>query len=95
LELTTWSILYGLSSFISGLIAVVCIIYLGPYWKNRSAGQLLLLMTAVAIWSVSYGMEFISPGFQLKLYWVKIEYLGALWIGPFLLTFILSLTNHL
>ena len=52
-----------------------------------------MLLTAVtAIWSLSYGMELISPNMVLKLWWVKIEYLGAAWVGLLIFCFITTIT---
>ena len=51
----------------------------------------MLLMTAVTEWSVTYGMELISPGMELKLWWVKMEYCGVSWIGLLIFFFITTI----
>ena len=48
----------------------------------------MLLMTAITEWSVTYGMELISPDMELKLWWVKMEYCGVTWIGLLIFFFI-------
>jgi len=53
----------------------------------------LLLMAAVAIWSLAYGMEFISPGLALKLWWVKTEYVGAVWVSMLFFSFVLTIAG--
>ena len=50
----------------------------------------MLLMAAVALWSFAYGMEFISPNLVQKLRWVKVEYVGVVWIGMLFFSFILK-----
>lgn len=53
----------------------------------------MLLMIAVAVWSLAYGMEFISPNLVLKLWWVKVEYFAVVWVGMLLFNFILTVTR--
>jgi len=93
LETLNWSILYGSFSFIAAVISAAIAIYLSPYWKNKSAGILILLMLAVAVWSLAYGMEFISPTLELKLWWVNVEYAGVVWIGLLFFSFILNIAG--
>lgn len=88
-----WSIIYALFSFSAGAVSGSIAIYLSPHWKNTTARILTLLMAAVAIWSLAYGMEFISPTLLLKLWWVKIEYCGAVWIGMLLFIFVILITK--
>ncbi len=93
MEISYWSIIYGLFSFIAGFISLGIAIYLSPHWKNISARLLTLLVICIAVWSFGYGMEFFSPDLALKLWWVKIEYFGNVWLGPILFSFILSITQ--
>ncbi|MBU1342605.1 MAG: PAS domain S-box protein [Proteobacteria bacterium] len=88
-----WSIIFGIFSFIAGIVSASIAIYLSPHWKNKSARILMLLMVAVAAWSFTYGMEFISPNMGLKLWWVKAEYFGAVWISMLLFSFILTISG--
>ena len=88
-----WSIVYGFFSFTAGFVSAAIVIYLSPHWKNKSARALMLLMSAVSIWSLAYGMEFISPNLMIKLFWVKVEYIGNVWIGPLLFGFIVSMAR--
>jgi PAS domain S-box-containing protein len=55
--------------------------------------MLSLLVIAIAVWSVGYGMEFFSPSLTLKMWWVRFEYFGNIWLGPICLYFILSITK--
>jgi len=94
LESLNWSIIYGFFSFIAGLISVSIAVYLSPYWKNKSARLLMLLMVAVAIWSLAYGMELISPNLIIKLWWVKVEYSGVVWVGMLIFSFTLTIARE-
>ena len=91
MESLNWSIMYGFFSFLAGFISLSIAIYLSPYWKNKSAILLLLLMISVTVWSFAYGMELICPDLIIKLLWVKIEYFGAVWVGVMLFSFILTI----
>ena len=88
-----WVWIYGFFSFASGFVSLGMVIYLSPYWKNKSAGILMLLMAAVSMWSLTYGMELISPAMDLKLWWMKTEYFGASWIGMLLFCFISAIVT--
>ncbi|MBU0972385.1 MAG: PAS domain S-box protein, partial [Proteobacteria bacterium] len=90
----TWTQLYGFSSLISGMISAAIAIYLAPYRGKTGARQLLLLMAGVSVWSIAYGMEFLSPDLFLKLWWVRIEYIGAAWVGVLIFKFICSATGR-
>ncbi|NOX32166.1 MAG: PAS domain S-box protein [Deltaproteobacteria bacterium] len=93
MEALNWSAIYGIFSFIAALVSVSIAIYLFPHWKNYPARVLMFLMVAVGIWSFTYGMEFISPDLVLKIWWVKAEYIGAVWIGMLLFCFVLAMAG--
>ncbi len=93
MEISIWSVVFGLFSFIAGFITLSIAVYLSPHWKHLNARLLLLLNVAIAIWSLGYGMELISPNLTLKLWWVKIEYVGCVWIGFLFFSFIVSITR--
>jgi len=88
-----WTLLFGFFSLISGMICASIAIYLAPYRKKRGAGQLMLLMTGISIWTLGYGMEFLSPDLSLKIWWVKVEYLGVSWVGVLIFKFVCTLTG--
>ncbi|MCK5311136.1 MAG: PAS domain-containing protein, partial [Desulfobacteraceae bacterium] len=90
MESSNWSTIYGFFSFVAGFLSVSIAIYLSPYWKNISARLLMLLMISGTVWSMAYGMELISPNLNIKLWWVKTEYFGAVWVGLLLFCFIIS-----
>lgn len=88
-----WAWIYGFSSFTAGFVSLAMAGYLSPHWENKSARLLMLLTAATAIWSLSYGMELISPDTALKLWWVKLEYFGAAWVGLLIFCFIRTITG--
>ncbi|MBA3012421.1 MAG: PAS domain S-box protein [Proteobacteria bacterium] len=88
-----WTQLYGFFSLISGMISAAIAIYLTHYRYKTSARQLSLLMAGVSVWSMGYGMEFLSPTLFLKLWWVRVEYIGAAWVGVLMFKFICSATG--
>ena len=88
-----WTQLYGFFPLISRMISAALAIYLPPYRSKTGARQLSLLMAGVSVWSLGYGMEFLSPTLFLKLWWVRIEYIGAAWVGVLIFKFICSATG--
>ncbi|MCD4676713.1 MAG: hypothetical protein K8S18_12075, partial [Desulfobacula sp.] len=79
-------------SFVAGFVSASIAIYLSPHWKHKSIRLLMLLMVAVSVWSLAYGMELISPNLVIKLWWVKVEYFGAVWVGVLIFSFIVTIT---
>ncbi|MCD4676620.1 MAG: PAS domain S-box protein [Desulfobacula sp.] len=93
MEASNWPTIYGFFSFVSGFVSASIAIYLSPYWKNKSARLLMFLMVASAVWCLSYGMELISPNLVLKLWWVRVEYFGVVWIGMLCFCFMLAIAG--
>jgi len=91
----SWSSLYGIFSFTAGSIALMIAIYLAPHWRNKSAGLLMGLMVSVSIWAMGYGMEFVSPTLELKLWWFTAKRLGNVWMPVFLFGFVLVMTGKI
>jgi len=83
--------LYIFQDFAAAAISAALAIYLVPRWSAPSARALLLLMASVAFWSFSYGLEFKSAGLEAKLFWVRVEYLGAAWVGVLYFQFAMAL----
>jgi len=78
----------------AGCICAFIAIYLFDHRQQHGAKPLILTMAAVALWSIAYAMEFRSPTIADKLWWVKIEYIGASWVGFLSLLFILAITDR-
>ncbi len=88
-----WTILFGFFSLVSGMICAGIAIYLAPYREKTGARQLMLLLAGTSIWTLGYGMEYLSPELSLKLWWVRIEYLGVSWVGMLTFKFVCTLTG--
>ena len=92
IELQTVSVA---QAFASAMISLALAVYLAPQWRAPSARCLLLLLVSVAVWSAAYGMEFKSIDLETKLWWVRTEYLGAVWVGVFYFQFAMTITGKL
>ena len=86
-----WLIIYGIFSFFSAAISIAMAVILSPHWKNISARLLWLLVMAIAFWSFGYGMEYVSPALTWKLWWVRFEYFGAVWVSMLVFCFVASI----
>ncbi|MCG8620326.1 MAG: ATP-binding protein [Desulfobacterales bacterium] len=89
----TWNLAYGCLSVLSGIGSIGLAVYLLHSRQNKGARQLLFLMAASGLWSVTYGFELLSPALWLKVWWVRMEYLGVAFIGVLLLRFVLMVTG--
>lgn len=52
------------------------------------------MMFGVAVWSLGYGLELLTPSLSGKLFWVKIEFIGAFSVAIFLFFFCAAYTGH-
>lgn len=91
--MTTSSVLYGLICFSAGGLCLMITVYLAPHWQNRSVRLLIGLMVSISVWTVGYGMEFISPDPDLKYWWFTAKRLGNVWAPVCLLGFVLIVTG--
>jgi len=85
---------YCLLPLSAGCICAFIAIYLFAHRQQRGAKPLALSMAAIALWSIAYAMEFRSPSLADKLWWVKVEYVGASWVGFLCLLFTLAITER-
>lgn len=88
-----WSILYCLQSLAAGIVSGSLGAYLIRHWKIPEDRPLVLLLFAVSQWSFSYAMEYGSPGLESKLFWVRMEYAGSVWVSPLFLVFVLRIVG--
>jgi diguanylate cyclase (GGDEF)-like protein/PAS domain S-box-containing protein len=51
-------------------------------------------MFSVAVWSLGYGLELMAPSLQGKVFWGKIEYMGAFSVTVFLFFFCAAYTGR-
>ena len=52
------------------------------------------MMFSVAIWSLGYSLEFLTPILSGKLFWAQIEFIGAFSVANFLFFFCAAYTGH-
>lgn len=80
-------------AFLSGLITIVlCVI---SYKKGNLNGEryFSLLMLSCSIYSFAYSFELASVTLSSMEFFLKLEYYGAVFLGPFILMFSLKYTN--
>ncbi len=78
------------------ITAVISVILITRIWKRRSSSggmQLFLFMLAIFEWSFSAAMEASAVGQATKIFWSKIEYLGAQTSPVLLLLFVLRYSD--
>jgi len=85
----TWNLVYGCFTLLSCMASVGLGAYLLHERQNKKAGHLIALMAGSAVWAGAYAMELISPGLDLKLMWVRVEFFGSGPVGLLLFRFIL------
>ncbi|MEH0020611.1 MAG: histidine kinase N-terminal 7TM domain-containing protein [Desulfobacter sp.] len=90
----TWNLVYGCLSLFSGMASTALAAFLARDRQNRGARQLLFMLAASGIWSAGYGLELLCPDMDVKLWWVRIEYIGAASLGVLLFHFSLMVTNR-
>jgi PAS domain S-box-containing protein len=81
--------------FLSGLLAIILIVFLWKRRQLRGAVYLLLFELATAIWAIGDGFEAASPTVQMKLHWSQFGYLGVSTSAVMFLLFALSYTGIL
>jgi diguanylate cyclase (GGDEF)-like protein len=52
------------------------------------------IMFSVAVWSLGYSLELLTPSLSGKLFWAKIEFIGAFSVAIFLFFFCAAYTGH-
>ena len=85
---------YALSLIISALISGVTAFY---SWRRRpapGAALFALLMLAITVWTLGYGLELTCLTLACMLFWIKIEYLGIATLPGIWMAFTLQFTGH-
>lgn len=83
-------------------LLVLAIIFFTPFLavyaqRRRStagSGEFSLLMLAVFIWQVAYLLEISSPDFSAKLFWLKAQQTGILFVPVIWLLLVVRVTNR-
>ena len=72
-----WGLLYVSPLFFSTILGLGVAQYLFRHRQVPSSVPLLALTIAATLWSLGYAMEFLVPGYETKLLWSKIVYIGV------------------
>jgi diguanylate cyclase (GGDEF)-like protein/PAS domain S-box-containing protein len=84
-------------TFVHFLTALISLGVMVLVWRRRTAPggfQLFLFMVAIFEWSLAAGLESAAVDQTLKIFWSKIEYIGAHTSPVFLLLFILQYSGR-
>lgn len=93
-----WQTVYSLQSLMGGTIAAILAVY---SWRRRdvpSARSLMVLAASAAIWLLAYAVEFRMESLAGRMWCVRFEYIGVVWMGPAFFSFALvvsGLRRHL
>jgi PAS domain S-box-containing protein len=85
--------LYWLQAVLAAALALFLSVYL---WRHRAitaARFLIAIMLETGFWSLAYAFELMSLSLDARLFWVKAQYLGAVWLGPTFLAFSLCIAG--
>ena len=79
-----WRLAFITSTLIIGTIIALTLAYLG-WTRRRSTGAnaFILMMLAIAVWSISYALELYTPLLTEKIFWHKMAYLGIPFVPLF------------
>ena len=77
-----------------GILASLICLYIGRRRTVPGASMMMMLMVAVTIWSVGYGLELASHSVPQMLFWFGIEMLGIVTAPVFWLLFALRYTGR-
>jgi len=75
-----------ISAVVSAVIAALC-------WQRRrltGAWSLVLVMAAVAAWSLGYVFEILAPELSAKLFWTDVQYVSITTLPVLCLVFALQ-----
>jgi PAS domain S-box-containing protein len=89
-----WQYVYVLPLYAAAIVSFTIALLA---WRRRSTeGSLAfaLLMAAAAEWALAYALSLISDGADLRLFWVKVRYLGIVIVPGAWLTFALFQTGR-
>ena len=80
-----------------GIAAAVLVALALFAWRRRQAPgavAFVLLMLAVAEWSLAYALRLVSADLETKLFWAKVRYLGIVIVPAAWLVFVLQYTGR-
>jgi two-component system cell cycle sensor histidine kinase/response regulator CckA len=90
----SWQTISWLFPLFSAVLSATLAVCLVRYRDREGANPLILLMCALAFWSLTYAMEYRAAGIDAKYLWARIEYFGVVSVSPLWLIFALSYAGH-
>ena len=90
----TWQTISWLLPLFSAVLSATLAVCLVRYRDQDGAKSLILLMCALAFWSLTYALEYRAEGIDAKYVWARIEYFGVVSVSPLWLLFALSYTGQ-
>lgn len=85
--------LYWLQAVLAAALAIFLSIYLWQHRAITAARFLIGIMLEAAFWSLGYAFEYMSQSLEARLFWVKVQYLGAVWLAPTFIAFSLCIAG--
>ena len=85
---------YALIHFATAIISLILVVLIWQRRKIQGGFALLLLFSMIFIWALCAGFEAAAISRDLKIFWAKIEYIGAYFSPPFLFLFSQFYTNR-
>jgi len=85
--------LYWLQAVLAAAMALFSSAYLWRHRAKPSARLLMALLMGVAVWAAAYSLECVSQDIGVRLWWVRLEYVGAALLAPTFLAFCLCVAG--
>jgi PAS domain S-box-containing protein len=89
-----WQYVYVSPLYAAAVVSFTLALCARRHRSTQGALAFALLMAAAAEWALAYALSLISEGAALKLFWVKVRYLGIVIVPGAWLTFALLQTGH-
>ncbi|SMC22080.1 PAS domain S-box-containing protein/diguanylate cyclase (GGDEF) domain-containing protein [Clostridium acidisoli DSM 12555] len=77
------------------LASVLELLYIGYFSWKKDKVYISIYILPVAIYALGYAFEILCTNIEWVKFWVKVEYLGASFLGVIWLMFVLSFTGHI
>ncbi|MBN1814320.1 MAG: PAS domain-containing protein [Anaerolineae bacterium] len=89
-----WQYVYVSPLYAAAVVSFTLALYARRHRSTQGASAFALLMAAAAEWALAYALSLISDGAALKLFWIKVRYLGIVIVPSAWLTFALLQTGR-
>jgi PAS domain S-box-containing protein len=74
--------LYWLQAVLAASLALFLSVYLWQHRAMAAARFLIAVLLEVAFWALAYALEYMSSSIQTRLFWVKVQFIGGVWLAP-------------